>query len=623
MPTNPSDRSFPANAGLPEQWQGREHFVVLDTGFPEACSFIATWRLWRDHAADEERCSRLIFVSIVPAPPTRPQLQAALVGCETPDLAAELIAAWPPVTPGLHSLRFDGGRVEWMLLFGMTLADGLRKLVLQVDAFQHVALPAFDASGQSLRIAKALGRLAAPRATLFGNNLGSAERAGLITAGFVFSDSEGRPTQTARFAPRFGIRPRSTNEPQPSAERHVLIVGAGLAGCAAAWALAEQGWRSTVFERQGQPAAGASGNPAGLFHCVVHEPDSHHARFNRAAALEAATAVRAAIGHGAAGAADGLLRLESVLDAAQMRAMLERLGLPADHVDVLDAAEASARAGIRLSSPCWFFADGGWVQPAGLARSFLKRAGDNVDFRPNVEITTLQRTASGWRLLNAAGKLIDEASTVVLANAEGAFRLIDSHQPQPVVTEQVRGQISLGAVSVFAAPKVPISGSGYLLPAVNGQVMFGATAQPGDTDASVRAADHRLNLARLARLTGRPDGIRSSHPDEAKIDRLEGRTAFRCSAIDRLPLIGRVVDRTSVEAAGHSRPRPVPRLPGLYLFSGLGSRGITWSALGARLLAAQIAGAPLPLEADLVDAVDPARFVVRELRRSQPKARPG
>jgi tRNA 5-methylaminomethyl-2-thiouridine biosynthesis bifunctional protein len=60
----------------------------------------------------------------------------------------------------------------------------------------------------------------------------------------------------------------------------------------------------------------------------------------------------------------------------------------------------------------------------------------------------------------------------------------------------------------------------------------------------------------------------------------------------------------------------VPRLPGLYVFTALASRGITWSALGAQVLASSITGAPQPLESSLLDAIDPARFVARRVRRS-------
>jgi tRNA 5-methylaminomethyl-2-thiouridine biosynthesis bifunctional protein len=57
-------------------------------------------------------------------------------------------------------------------------------------------------------------------------------------------------------------------------------------------------------------------------------------------------------------------------------------------------------------------------------------------------------------------------------------------------------------------------------------------------------------------------------------------------------------------------------VPGLYVFTALASRGIAWSPLAARVIAASITGAPQPLEASLLDAIDPARFVARAIRTS-------
>ena len=63
----------------------------------------------------------------------------------------------------------------------------------------------------------------------------------------------------------------------------------------------------------------------------------------------------------------------------------------------------------------------------------------------------------------------------------------------------------------------------------------------------------------------------------------------------------------------------MPRLPGLYVFTALGSRGIGWAALGGQVLAALVSGAPVPLERSLVDAIDPARFALRTARRQLPQ----
>jgi tRNA 5-methylaminomethyl-2-thiouridine biosynthesis bifunctional protein len=43
---------------------------------------------------------------------------------------------------------------------------------------------------------------------------------------------------------------------------------------------------------------------------------------------------------------------------------------------------------------------------------------------------------------------------------------------------------------------------------------------------------------------------------------------------------------------------------------------LTWAALGGEILTAWLEGTPAPLEGDLLDAVDPARFAVRAWRRA-------
>jgi len=145
--------------------------------------------------------------------------------------------------------------------------------------------------------------------------------------------------------------------------------------------------------------------------------------------------------------------------------------------------------------------------------------------------------------------------------------------------------------------------------------MFGATQQHDDPETALREADHRHNLAQLARLAG-------ADPAHAQAwDALpwSGRVGWRAVTPDRLPLVGAVPDVAALaHAARADRPRHVPRLRdadgGLYVFGGLGSRGLTWAALGAHLLASWIEGTPSPVEADLRDALDPARFALRGTR---------
>ena len=164
------------------------------------------------------------------------------------------------------------------------------------------------------------------------------------------------------------------------------------------------------------------------------------------------------------------------------------------------------------------------------------------------------------------------------------------------------------AQALESLPRVPVTGAGYLLPPIDGMAVFGATSQLGDEDPAVRESDHRDNLAQLSRLTAQAQQI--------NVARLTGRTGWRWTTDDRLPVLGAVPDiATALGLARLEQPAQVPRVPGLYACTGFGSRGITWAALAAQITAASITGAPMPIEAGLLGSVDAARFVVREATR--------
>lgn len=617
---------FHAGNGLPDRWQGRERFVVLETGFGLGNNFLATWDAWRD---DAQRCARLHFVSIEKHPLTTADLRRVHAASPLSDLAADLIRAWPPLTPNLHRLAFDGGRVELLLALG-DVADWLPEIIAPVDAFFLDGFaPDRNPAMWQPRVFKALARLAAPGATAATWSVAGAVRAGLAASGFEVRTAPGsggkREITLARYAPHFTPRRAPARigiaQPAPSApgERRALIVGAGLAGCAAAWALAGQGWRSTVFDRSARVAAGGSGNPAGVFHGAHHAHDGPHARFNRAAALQARIEIGAALStHGVAGQLSGLLRVEPDASIEAMSSQLGSLGLPPEYVQALDAVDAGRLAGLPPAAPAWLYPGGGWVDPAGFAASLLAQAADAVAWRAGTAAAAIRRDGAAWQVLDDSGRVLDAAGVLVLANACDAAPLLAQADAAArsgrfaLPLHSLRGQTTSLPLATpgLRLPRLPVTGDGYVLPPLpSGIALFGASTQPDDADAFLRADDQHQNLARLARLTGSAPSV----PDGA----LAGRVGWRCAAPDRLPLIGGVADATAMPPGGRriDQARHIPRVPGLYVFTALASRGITWAALGARTLAAQISGAPCPLESSLLDAVDAARFAARWGRR--------
>jgi len=599
---------------LQECWREHDRVVVLDAGTGAVRGFLAAWDAWRREGVE---CGRMHFIAIEPRAMTADEVRRL----EPEDLAGRLADLWPPMTPNLHRLSFDDGRLQLVLALG-DVSKVLPELVCEVNVFR---LRSSDATGndvtstttrpnlnpgyesmQRMRILRAMSRLAGTEAMLCIDGCLSDWAEALSATGFQTLPLSA--TQTiARYSPSFAPRRTPSRSGAPThAEQHALVIGAGLAGCSAAWALAEQGWRTTVLDRHHAPAQEASGNRAGLFHGIVNPQDGAHAHFNRAAALEAQRLVSRAIDEWqVAGAMDGLLRLENSSNGIEaMQALLSRSGLSDHYVRAVDVGEASSLAGIRLSSPAWFYPGGGWVCPTQLAAALLRSSGDKARFCGGVEVHALRHVDGRWRAFDLEARCVGEAAVVILANAGDALRLL-GQAAWPI--DPVRGQISMACASTLGElPRIPVAGAGYLLPDIDGTAMFGATAHPGDKATDIRDSDHAYNLAQLQRLIGR--GLPAL--------KLSGRVGVRWSTDDRLPIIGAIPDLQATKTASRlDQPRFVPSLPGAFTFTALGSRGITWCVLGAQVLASNITGSPSPIEANLLDAVDARRFVSRQARR--------
>lgn len=600
---------FLAGNGLPARWRGRARFVVLETGFGLGHNFLATWAAWR---VDTARPARLWFVSVEKHPPSRADLARALAvhddDAEIAPLARALQAAWPPATPDLHPIDLDAGRVHLLLGFG-DIARVLPELMARVDAFYLDGFsPARNPAMWDGRLLQGLNRLAAPDATAATWSVAGPAREALRRAGFRVAKAPGfggkREMTRAHFAPAHVPPAPPGRRGQPDA-REVVVIGAGLAGAAAARALAAQGRVVQVLEALDGPARATSGNPGGLLHGIVHAQDGPHARWLRAAAIHAHRVLAPLVADGAVpGRLDGLLRGESALDGAAMQALLASQALPPEYVQV-----TNAQAQTEADRPTWLYPTAGWVSPAALVAHWLR--GPGITLRTGCTAHALRRDGARWQVLDAQGTLLAEADAVVLAQAHDALRLLAGLGLPPWPTGRQRGQTTVLPAHLPGAPTLPrpLAAGGYALQLADGRLLCGATSQRGDDDPAVRTADHADNLAKLARLTG------WAAPLAADDARLGGRVGWRLVTDDRLPLVG-PVPVAHPQGPRLEQPRQVPRIPGLWLLTALGSRGLTQAALAGELLAAWLTEAPWPVPASLVDAVDPARFAARAARRS-------
>ena len=499
-----------------------------------------------------------------------------------------VIALCDHLLPGFHRMpqAEPGLTVD---LISAPLEDALAQLTARVDMFRL-----HDIEHAGTGFARHVARVAAQNACLLAQGLTPEQKAALAAQGFVF-DADGHQ---ARFASR---KPRPPAPPAP--ERRVIVLGAGIAGSAAAERLCARGWEVTVVDRQPQPAMEASGNRAGIFMPLLSKDDNVPTRLTRAAYLYALRHWEhlGGIGRAIEGDTCGVLQLARDPDHADVqRAIAADKSLPPDFAEWLERPEAERLLGLPAPDGGWLFRGAGWARPGSVCDAMLAACGGRLERRFGVGDVNIERDGERWRLTDAQGATVASAPNLILANGAGAAQVAQAAQ-LPLTT--LRGQVS--HVPADMVPKLPVvlCREAYLTPASGGVCSAGATYDL-DPNPALSLTSHAENLERLRGLL--------SDPDAAKDAPLEGRVGFRSVAPDRLPLVGRVPD---FDAAGTTeRLRDVPRHPGLYALLGYASRGLIWAGLSAELLAAQIEGEPLPLESSLVDALDPARFVLRARR---------
>ena len=541
----------------------RRALVLLDTDFDGA-------RLRAACAAHGGR--RLHYIALAPRP------------VDASHLPEEWRMQWPPCVPGLHRMVSRDGLLTLDVLIGEPEAC-LAQVAARIDEVLLAWVPA---------AVPLLARLLVDGARLQAVHLDEAQRAALQKNGFVFDESRLRAVFYAR---------RGEHVAAVAPERRAIVIGAGVAGAAVCERLAARGWKVTLVERHAQPASEASGNLAGIFMPQLSKDDNIATRLVRAAYLYSLRYWKDLGGIGAAfdGAQCGVLQLARDGAHAQVQRQIAASGLyPRQYARWLDAPEASAMLGAPAPDGAWWFEQGGWARPSSVCAAMLDACGALLTRRFSSSALRLERGDEEWLVRDADGGLIAAAPTVILAAGTGA---VDFAQAAGLPLDAVRGQVThLAAGSLPSLPFVACR-EAYMTPAHEGVVCVGATYD-AEADATVRAASQHENIRKIADIL-----------DVPVFDApLAGRTGFRCVAPDRLPLAGALPDPGVPGRC--ERLRDVPRWPGLFGLLGYASRGLIWAPLAAELLACQLEGEPLPLERQLAEALDPARFLLRERHRA-------
>ena len=594
---------FLGGCGLPAAWANQPQWCVLETGFGLGLNFLVTWAAWR---ADSRRPRLLHFVSVEAFPASRDDvLRGALAHPELLVLAQQLHRQLWGLLPGIHRLAFEGGQVLLTLCIGDAWAM-LRECVFQADSvYLDGFSPALNPGIWDLHTLKAVARCCRRGSRVATWTVARSVREVLAAAGFVMSKEAGtlpkRDNLRAEYQPAWTVKRVIPTAPVRVAG-NCIVIGSGLAGAAVAASLARRGWQVRVVDAAAGPAAGASGLPAGLMAPLVSPDDSLLSRLSRSGVRATLQQAELLLQAGSDWNLSGLL--ERCMDHARK--------LPDDWVNgglqAHPAADWSAQATAdQLLAACLppgtaalWHKKAGWIKPARLVRAWLQTPG--VTWCGSLAVNRLVQVAGNWQLLDAQNMVLASAGLVVLAAGHASSALAAGcGRLTQLKLQEIRGQVSWGvqlpcpAGAADTLPPWPVNGHGSLLPSIplgphaEAGWLTGSTYQRDQADPALRAEDAAFNLGRLQELLPA-----SNTTMQASIahNNVRGWAGVRCATPNRLPLVGPV----SSLAGGD---------PELWVCTGMGSRGLTFAALCAELLAARLHGEPLPIAVRLADALLP------------------
>ncbi|MCH8551855.1 MAG: FAD-dependent 5-carboxymethylaminomethyl-2-thiouridine(34) oxidoreductase MnmC [Natronospirillum sp.] len=568
--------------GLPERWQTHPlpWFSVGETGFGTGLNFLVTWQAMRQHG----KGLRLHFVSTERFPIHPRQLPDLLLPLSTElPVINEFLTAWHDLVPGWN--RFSFSDAELTLWIG-DATEGLLDCQADIDAWYLDGFaPDRNPELWHPDLFHALGRLSHRDTTVATYTVARAVREGLTAAGFQVSKRPGfgrkRHCLGGRFAGLLGpvsSRSRHWRWPRPVAHtpESVAIIGSGLAAAELAHRLRRRDLCVTVIG----PDAPEHPFPDAVQGAVYARPglEADPATCWYAAALSYRLRLWSSEGHGWPGARTGLLQMLPQDRWQRLCAVLNEHPF-GQCVQPMTADQATDKAGIPLHSPALWFAGSGWLSPGRYSRLLL---GDTPTLKRR--IVSLAPHPDGWQLTNDQDEQHLFSTVVIAAGMASRSWPISAHLP----LRPVRGQLT--GVSSADGPDCVICAERYVTPAgPDGQWHFGATFQPRDGADDIRPEDRDENLAALAQLSPELAQRAAQNP-------LSDAAGVRATTPDYLPLAGPLL--TAEARARRATPRQALRADlfhqGLFVLSGLGSKGLASAPLLAEYVACQITGEPLP-----------------------------
>ncbi|WP_107687494.1 FAD-dependent 5-carboxymethylaminomethyl-2-thiouridine(34) oxidoreductase MnmC [Neisseria wadsworthii] len=399
--------------------------------------------------------------------------------------------------------------------------------------------------------------------------------------------------------------------PASSKPKHVVVVGAGIAGAATARALAEHGVRVSVLEAE-KPAQAASGNRQGLLYAKISPHNTEQTELLLCGYGHTRRLLEHLLPQQGSWGGNGVLHLNHNTAETQRNALL---GQQTHHTHLyrnIDSEEASSLAGVALTQGGLFWPQGIWLNPPAFVNALLTHP--NITLHTHAPLQKARHAGKHWQLTTQQTAIEADCMVYCTGASSGQIRPLN-HLP----LRFIRGQTALApTTSLSENLLVALSGASYIAPAWQGIHCYGATFIQHDNSNEWREEEEQANQEMLHELHS--ELARNLLSDRHS---LQGHAAVRCDSSDHLPLVGALGDSEAMRKVyaklaldrNYRISTPCPYLPNVYVNTAHGTRGLASAPICAESLAAEILGLPNPLSRRIREALHPNRFIVRAIVR--------
>lgn len=631
---------------LLERWQTHQNhtFVIGETGFGSGLNFFITANLFEQFKQKnpDHPLKFLHFVSTEKFPLKKQDAINIYKSWFRHSEYYELyLNNYPLDVSGIHRLHFKSS-ITLDLHYG-DAAESLRAIKSvdggNIDAWYLDGFsPAKNKQMWSQELFEAIASLSKPNSTLATFTAAGFVKRGLQEAGFNISKRAGfgrkrdmligqlgeQKNRSVNQAPYFYRQSADTQDfwsTQGYQAKHVTIIGSGIAGAITALKLVQKGIHVNLVWLGKAPADKASGAPIGGFYPQLN------AQYNNASKIHLASFEYARHFY-------EILNQQYKFDHSWCGALqvgfnkkaterIEKLSTnklwPKTLAYKVDSEQASQIANVDLPYSCLFIPLAGWISPVSLIHSCLTIANETgrLNLHNESQLTEFDATANGQSLKIYSKGLtqIIESDILVIAAGTGSQKFL--HNVIPL--NYTRGQIELLHTNAkLQELNTLLCHKGYFTPQNNGYHAIGSTYVKQDSDTQTRCIETSENFDLQLNSLSKSSWI--TNILRTKDNR--ARAALRCSTADHLPVVGNLPKFTQIqELENLYKALPLNKYPkgsnvkNVFCLTGLGSRGLTTAPLMAEILVSQILNQPQALPNELLDALNPNRFLVKGLIR--------